>query len=363
MAPVLLALTSRPQHFEAVFCATGQHAELLEHALEPFGLTPDIDLQLMRAGQTPSQVAARVLEGMDRVLSDTAPDVVLVHGDTTTTLGAALAAFHARIPVGHVEAGLRSGDLDNPFPEEGNRIIADRLSRYCYAPTEGARQNLLRELIPDQRILVTGNTAIDALLHVAGRLEAQGGLDWREISTALAEVMGDASRRLVLVTAHRRESFGAGLRNICAALRQLADAHADWVLVYPVHPNPAVRSAADQQLGGCANVLLIDPLEYQRFVALMRRADLVLTDSGGLQEEAPSLDKPVVVMRARTERPEVLDAGAAVLAGVETDGIVAQVERILGDEAVYRAMAGAANPYGDGRAAERIVEHLARAEC
>ncbi|PWH13482.1 MAG: UDP-N-acetylglucosamine 2-epimerase (non-hydrolyzing) [Ardenticatenia bacterium] len=349
MAPVVRALQRHREQVTVRVCATAQHRQMLDQVLQLFGIQPDIDLDIMQADQTPSRVAAAVLTGMEEVLAYERPDWLLVQGDTTTVMAAAIAAHHARVRVGHVEAGLRSGDKANPFPEEANRIIADHLSDLCFAPTERARRNLLRESIPEHAIVVTGNTVVDALLEVAAQ-PWQPGAD-----SPLAQL--PANGRLILVTAHRRESFGAPLRDICRALRQLA-ARGDVTIAYPVHLNPNVHDVVWQELGNVPGVVLLPPLDYRSLVYLMQRSYLILTDSGGIQEEAPSLGVPVLVLRHVTERPEALEAGVARLVGSETEAIVATASRLLDDAAAYARMRRAVNPYGDGHAAERIVAAL-----
>lgn len=357
MAPVVLRLAAHPG-FEAKVCVTAQHRSMLDSVLEDFAVAPDFDLDVMRERQSLCGIAARVLEGLEPVLARFRPDRVLVHGDTTTTLAAALAAFYHRIPVGHVEAGLRTGDLSAPWPEEANRKVAAVVTDLHFAPTERARRALLAEGVPAERILVTGNTVIDALFLARAKLAASPTL-----SRALAERFAFLSphRRLVLVTGHRRESFGAGFESICRALADLARRNPDIEVLYPVHLNPNVREPVFRILGGLPSVHLIEPLEYLPFVHLMDRAHLVITDSGGIQEEAPSLGKPVLVMREVTERPEAVEAGTVRLVGTDRARILEESERLLRDAAAYRRMATAVNPYGDGHAAERIERALERA--
>lgn len=349
MAPVIQALEARPDQFEARTCATGQHREMLDQVLNLFGIEPQVDLDVMQPGQSPSQVAARVLLGLEPVLQAWRPDWVLVQGDTTTVMAAALCAHHNRVRVGHVEAGLRSYDRANPFPEEMNRVVADHVSDLHFAPTPQARDNLLREGIPARRVYVTGNTVIDALLAVAGR-------PWQPAPDDPLSRL-DPARRLILVTAHRRENFGQPLAGICAALQSLA-ARSDVQVVYPVHMNPNVSGPVHGALAGLPGVLLLPPVDYQRLVYLMKQSTLVLTDSGGIQEEAPSLGLPVLVLREVTERPEGVAAGTARVVGTDPDRIVAEATRLLDDPAAYRSMAQAVNPYGDGQAAQRIAQAL-----
>jgi UDP-N-acetylglucosamine 2-epimerase (non-hydrolysing) len=351
MAPVIQELRRHPERFEAQVCATAQHREMLDQALALFGIAPDVDLDLMQPGQTPSQVAARVLLALEPVLEAQQPDWVLVQGDTTTVMAAALCAHHNQVRVGHVEAGLRSFDRANPFPEEMNRVVADHVSDLHFAPTPQARDNLLREGIRETSIRVTGNTVIDALLQVAKR-------PWEPSEDEPLRQL-DPEKRLILVTAHRRENFGAPLERICSALRTLA-ARDDVQLVYPVHPNPNVWQPVHENLSDAPGVMLLPPVDYQRLVYLMKKSTLVLTDSGGVQEEAPSLGAPVLVLREVTERLEGVEAGTARVVGTDPDRIVAEASRLLDDQAAYQAMARAANPYGDGCAAPRIVAALHR---
>ncbi len=363
MAPVVRELRRHPAHIQARVCATAQHRQMLDQALDLFGIAADIDLNLMQDGQSPSQVAARVLTGLEPILQAERPDWVLVQGDTTTVMAAAIAAHHLKIKVGHVEAGLRSGDRFNPFPEEMNRVIADHLSDLHFAPTERARQNLRREGIPDARILVTGNTVVDALLWAAGqpcppqvqRLLNRAGAN----QDPQSPIPNPRSLiRTILVTAHRRESFGEPLRRICTALRELASRRPDVQVVYPVHLNPNVWGPVHELLEDTPRITLLPPVDYLTLVHLMKHSALILTDSGGIQEEAPSLGVPVLVLREVTERPEAVEAGAARVVGTDPQRILAETERLLDDPAAYAAMARAVNPYGDGRAAERIVAAL-----
>jgi UDP-N-acetylglucosamine 2-epimerase len=351
MAPVVRALAAPSSGIEPVVCVTDQHREMLEQVLAFFDVRPDHRLGVMRANQTPSEVAARVLERLPAVLDAVGPAVVLVQGDTTTTMAASLAAFHARIPVGHVEAGLRTHRLGSPFPEEANRRLTTALARWHFAPTPQARDHLRHEHVPASHIVVTGNPVVDALLWAVERLGD------RHVGPRLPE---DAGRRLILVTAHRRESFGGPLVELCRALRELADRNPDLELVYPVHLNPHVQVTVHRGLTGHPRVHLLPPVTYWELVDLLRRCHLVLTDSGGIQEEAPSLGKPVLVLRDTTERPEGIAAGTARLVGTSRRRIVEETERLLRDPAAHDAMARAHNPYGDGRASERIVGVLRR---
>jgi UDP-N-acetylglucosamine 2-epimerase (non-hydrolysing) len=357
MAPVVLRLAAHPG-FDARVCVTAQHRSMLDSVLADFAIRPDFDLDVMRERQTLCGIAARVLDGLQAVLDSFRPERVLVHGDTTTTLAASLAAFYNRIPVGHVEAGLRTGDLEAPWPEEANRRVTAVVTDLHFAPTERAKRALLAEGVAEARILVTGNTVIDALLLARAKLAASPAL-LRGLAERFAFLRPD--RRLLLVTGHRRESFGAGFESICRALAELARRHPDIEILYPVHLNPNVREPVFRILGGLPAVHLIEPVEYLPFVFLMDRAHLVVTDSGGIQEEAPSLGKPVLVMREVTERPEAVEAGTVRLVGTDFARIVEETSRLLADEVAWRRMATAVNPYGDGRAAARIERALERA--
>lgn len=344
MAPVILALKNEPWANVRVL-ATAQHRHMLDQVLNFFGIEPDIDLDIMRPNQALTVLTARLLLDLDDVLQAEKPDVVLVQGDTTTVMTAALACFYHRIPIGHVEAGLRTWDMQNPFPEEANRVITGRLARWHFAPTESSRQNLLREGIPDKDIVVTGNTVIDALLMTAAK-DLELGFEI------------DPSKRLVLITSHRRENFGEPFRNICRALHTLAKRNLDVQFLYPVHPNPNVKDVAHEMLGNCPNIHLCAPLDYAPFVAAMKRSYLIISDSGGVQEEAPALGKPVLVLRDETERPEAVEQGVVKLVGPNYDRIVEEAQRLLDDESAYREMARGISPYGDGCGAERIVKVL-----
>ncbi|MCZ4059639.1 UDP-N-acetylglucosamine 2-epimerase (non-hydrolyzing) [Pantoea sp. LMR881] len=354
MAPLVKALAQDPA-FESRLCVTAQHREMLDQVLRLFQLQPDYDLNIMRPEQGLTEITCRILQGMKTVLLDFKPDVVLVHGDTTTTLAASLAAFYQQVPVGHIEAGLRTGDLASPWPEEANRKLTGHLASLHFTPTSRSRQNLLQENLSDNRIFVTGNTVIDALLWVRDRV-----LDDADLNAQLAARYPflDTSKKLVLVTGHRRESFGDGFERICSALAQIARQHPDAQIVYPVHLNPNVSEPVNRILSGIENIVLIEPQEYLPFVWLMNRAWLILTDSGGIQEEAPSLGKPVLVMRDTTERPEAVEAGTVKLVGTDVTKIVAEVSRLLTDEAAWQIMSRAHNPYGDGKACGRILQAL-----
>lgn len=354
MAPLVHAL-AQDEEIESRLCVTAQHREMLDQVLRLFSIVPDYDLNIMQPGQSLTEITCRILEGLKTVFTDFTPDVVLVHGDTTTTLAASLAAFYHRIPVGHVEAGLRTGDLWSPWPEEANRTLTGHLARYHFTPTDSSQQNLLRENLPASHIFVTGNTVIDALFWVRNRILSDDSL---KNSLAARYPFLDADKKLILVTGHRRESFGGGFERICNALAEIARLHPDTQIVYPVHLNPNVSEPVNRILRGIDNIILIEPQEYLQFVWLMDRAWLILTDSGGIQEEAPSLGKPVLVMRDATERPEAVAAGTVKLVGTDGAKIVSEVTRLLTDEDAWHAMSRAHNPYGDGLACQRIVQVL-----
>lgn len=353
MAPVVKAL-AEAEAADARVCVTAQHREMLDQVLELFGIAPDYDLDLMRPGQDMTDITASVLQGLRPILKDFQPDILLVHGDTTTTLSASLAAYYQRIPVGHVEAGLRTGNIYAPWPEEVNRKVAGAIARFHFAPTDRARGNLLREGVEEGHVTVTGNTVIDALLDVATRLESEPGLA-NDVQSRFDFL--DSSRRLLLVTGHRRESFGGGFERICRSLSELA-ARDDLQIVYPVHLNPNVQEPVNRFLGRLENVHLIEPQDYLPFVYLMNRAHIILTDSGGVQEEAPSLGKPVLVMRDTTERPEAVDAGTVKLVGTDIRTITESVNELMDNAEAYAEMSRAHNPYGDGEAAHRIRRAL-----
>jgi UDP-N-acetylglucosamine 2-epimerase (non-hydrolysing) len=351
LCPLIRELRSH-QQWEVPICVTAQHRSMLDQVLEAFQVNPDYDLDIMRPNQTLTGLTARILEALEPVLADAAPDILIVQGDTTTTLAGALAGFYHRIPVAHVEAGLRTGDPAHPFPEEMNRVLTGRLADLHFAPTPRAAANLAEEGIPEARIHVTGNSGIDAVLYVRDALE----------SGALAAPQWpclDERLRLIVVTSHRRENFGPGFVREMRALARLAE-RPDVEIVYPVHRNPNVLDTAHKLLGGRANVHLLEPLPYVHFVDLLRRAYFLITDSGGIQEEAPSLGKPVLVMRQKTERPEAVEAGTVKLVGTDEDRIVAEAARLLDDSAEYTRMTRVHNPYGDGQASRRIAEILAR---
>ena len=344
MAPVVLAL-KKESWADVKVLATAQHRQILDQVLDFFEIEPDIDLDIMRPNQSLTALTSRLLLDIDDMLLAEKPDAVLVQGDTTTVMAMALVCFYHRIPVGHVEAGLRTWDIQNPFPEEANRVIAGKLARWHFAPTQVSSENLLKDNIPDSQIYVTGNTVIDALLMTTDK-----DLD---IGVEL-----DDSKRLVLVTAHRRENFGEPFAEVCRALKALAQANPDVQFLYPVHPNPNVKDVAHQHLMGIPNFILCDPLDYPPFVAAMKRSYLILTDSGGVQEEAPALGKPVLVLRNETERPEAVEQGVVKLVGPNYDAIVKETQNLLDNEQAYRAMARGVSPYGDGMAAGRIVNIL-----
>lgn len=356
MAPLALSLAADAR-FDAKLCVTAQHREMLDQVLQLFAIQPDFDLNIMKPGQDLTDITTAILQGMKGVFSQFKPDIVLVHGDTTTTFATSLAAFYQQIPVGHVEAGLRTGNLYSPWPEEGNRKLTSALAALHFAPTDTSSQNLQLEGVPTHHIGVTGNTVIDALLDVANKLKTDSTLQQR-FCQQFAFLAPE--RRIVLVTGHRRESFGDGFERICQALAATAQAFPDVDIVYPVHLNPNVREPVNRLLAGIANVHLIEPLDYLPFVYLMNRAHIILTDSGGIQEEAPSLGKPVLVMRDTTERPEAVEAGTVKLIGTTVAVITENLGTLLEDESVYNHMARAHNPYGDGNACQRIVQALAR---
>ncbi|MFC3724204.1 non-hydrolyzing UDP-N-acetylglucosamine 2-epimerase [Neoaquamicrobium sediminum] len=353
MAPVVAAFRA-DSAFETLVCVTGQHRTMLDQVLGIFGIEPDIDLDIMTPGQSLTDITVRVLQGMEKVIREHRPDVVLVHGDTTTAMAAALAAFYHQVPVGHVEAGLRTRDIMRPWPEEMNRSVIDVVGRWLFAPTPQARQALLDERIDGSRIAVTGNTVIDALLMASDLIEGDAA---RQNAIASDFTYLDPAKRLLLVTGHRRENFGGGLRRMCEALARLAR-RGDVQVVYPVHLNENVQQAARETLSGVDDVFLIDPLEYLPFIYLMRRSHLIITDSGGIQEEAPSLGKPVLVTRDVTERPEAVAAGTARLVGTDPDVIVREAEKLLDSPDAYRRVSEISNPYGDGKAAQRILEAI-----
>jgi len=354
MAPVVKACKARPE-LEIKVCVTAQHRQMLDQVMEIFGLKADFDLNVMAPNQTLADVTCKVLKGMEEVFAEWKPDMILVQGDTTTVMAAALAAFYHKIAIGHVEAGLRTGNLYSPWPEEANRLIAGCLANQHYAPTPRSRDNLLKENKDPATVFVTGNTVIDALHEAVKIMDGDAALKAR-LATQFPFL--DPAKRLVLVTGHRRENFGEGFIHICNAIKRVAS-RPDVQVVYPMHMNPNVRKPVNEILGGLANVNLIEPLDYLSFLYMMRQSYLIMTDSGGVQEEAPSLGKPVIVMRDTTERPEAVDAGTVILAGTETESMASAAERLLDDAAFYDKMARAVNPYGDGLAARRIAELVA----
>lgn len=355
MAPLVKHLES-DAYFDVGVCITAQHRQMLDKVLDLFSIEPDYDLNVMQPGQSLTELTARIIQGMEPVLHDFQPDMVLVHGDTSTTFCASLACYYQQIPIGHVEAGLRTGDLYSPWPEEANRKLTGAIAKYHFSPTEKARQNLLDENIDSQKILVTGNTVIDALLYAKNKIDAD--------SSMLAESfhkffpMLDETRRVVLVTGHRRENFGQGFEQLCEALQKIALAYPSCDIVYPVHLNPNVQEPVNRLIGDIDNIYLIPPVDYLPFVYLMMHAKIILTDSGGIQEEAPSLGKPVLVTRNTTERPEALEAGTVKLVGTSPDRIMEEVSNLLENNGYYNEVAFAHNPYGDGAACDRIVKFL-----
>ena len=363
MAPLVREFRKYPEKFKTTVCVTGQHRQMLDQVLDIFGIIPDYDLNIMRSGQDLYDVTARVLTGMRDILTSNAPDIVLVHGDTTTSTAAALAAFYRQIPVGHIEAGLRTHNIYSPWPEEMNRQLTGRIASWHFSPTPLSRENLLRENIPGERILVTGNTVIDALYMVVERINTDHNLR-KSLEKGLLQAGYDTSRleggrRLVLITGHRRENFGTGFINICEAIKELTHRFPEVDFVYPMHLNPNVRQPIHKVFGdslqGLGNMFFIEPLEYLSFVLLMERSCLVLTDSGGIQEEAPGLGKPVLVMRDTTERPEAVESGTVRLVGTDYGRITSEVSTLLNDSTAYNSMSKAVNPYGDGQACPRIV--------
>ena len=358
MAPLVKALQKDTEHFETRVCVTAQHRQMLDQVLEVFGITPEYDLNIMAPNQDLYDITAKVLLGLREVLKDFRPDTVLVHGDTTTSMAASLAAFYMQIPVGHVEAGLRTYNMLSPWPEEMNRQITDRICTYYFAPTEQSRANLLQENIDAKKIFITGNTVIDALLMAVDIISTTAGVK-EKMAKELQEkgyTVGD--REYILVTGHRRENFGDGFLHICKAIKELAALHPEMDIVYPVHLNPNVQKPVYELLSGLSNVYLISPLDYLPFIYAMQHSTLLLTDSGGVQEEAPSLGKPVLVMRDTTERPEAVEAGTVKLVGTNAEAIVSNVTALLLDKEMYKRMSETHNPYGDGQACERIIAAL-----
>ena len=366
MAPLVKEFQKYPDKFKTIVCVTGQHREMLDQVLHIFEIIPDYDLNIMKQGQDLYDVTSRVLLGMRDVLKEVQPDIVLVHGDTTTSTAAALAAFYQQIPVGHVEAGLRTHNIYSPWPEEMNRQITGRIATYHFAPTPLSKQNLIMENVKEAQITVTGNTVIDALYMVVDKIKQDKALD-AELENVLKQSGYDVNRladkkKLVLITGHRRENFGAGFISMCKAIQTLTQKYPEVDFVYPMHLNPNVRKPIHEVFGNdlssLGNMFFIEPLEYLSFVYLMEKSNIVLTDSGGIQEEAPGLGKPILVMRDTTERPEALEAGTVRLVGTDFDKIVNEVSALLEDREYYERMSKAVNPYGDGKACERIIEYL-----
>ena len=358
MAPLVKALQKDTEHFETRVCVTAQHRQMLDQVLEVFGITPEYDLNIMAPNQDLYDITAKVLLGLREVLKDFRPDTVLVHGDTTTSMAASLAAFYMQIPVGHVEAGLRTYNMLSPWPEEMNRQVTDRICTYYFAPTEQSRANLLQENVDAKKIFITGNTVIDALLMAVDIISTTAGVK-EKMAKELQEkgyTVGD--REYILVTGHRRENFGDGFLHICKAIKELAALHPEMDIVYPVHLNPNVQKPVYELLSGLSNVYLISPLDYLPFIYAMQHSTLLLTDSGGVEEEAPSLGKPVLVMRDTTERPEAVEAGTVKLVGTNAEAIVSNVTALLLDKEMYKRMSETHNPYGDGQACERIIAAL-----
>jgi len=351
MCPLIIELKRHQREFKTVVCTTAQHREMLDQVLNIFDVVPDFDLNLMTEDQTLFDITFRALNGLGTLIQQESPDLVFVQGDTTSTFAASLAAYYNRVPIGHVEAGLRTGDKFSPFPEEINRKLTGHIADLHFAPTKTNRDNLVKEGIPPENIVVTGNTVIDALLWVRGKIGSNGER-YRELNCI------DFTRRVILVTGHRRENFGTGLMNICNALREIAQNYEDIELVYPVHFNPNVRRVVSNSLSGIGNIKLIDPLNYAPFVHLMDNCYFIISDSGGIQEEAPSLGKPVLVTRNTTERPEAIEVGAAKLVGTNKDKIISEAERLLTDHNYYENIAHVTNPYGDGKASQRIAKRL-----
>lgn len=358
MAPLVKAFQKDTEHFETRVCVTAQHRQMLDQVLEVFGITPEYDLNIMAPNQDLYDITAKVLMGLREVLKDFRPDTVLVHGDTTTSMAASLAAFYMQIPVGHVEAGLRTYNMLSPWPEEMNRQVTDRICTYYFAPTEQSKKNLLQENIDEKKIFITGNTVIDALLMAVDIISSTPGMEEKIAKELQEKGYTVGSREYILVTGHRRENFGEGFLHICKAIKELAALHPDMDIVYPVHLNPNVQKPVYELLSGVDNVYLISPLDYLPFIYAMQHSTLLLTDSGGVQEEAPSLGKPVLVMRDTTERPEAVEAGTVKLVGTDAEAIVSNVTALLQDKEMYKRMSETHNPYGDGQACERIMAAL-----
>ncbi|MGF1765942.1 UDP-N-acetylglucosamine 2-epimerase (non-hydrolyzing) [Enterovibrio makurazakiensis] len=353
MAP-LFKMLCEDSRFDSKCCVTAQHREMLDQVLDLFDIEPDYDLNIMEPGQSLNQTTSKVLLKLQPVLQDYKPDVVLVHGDTATTFAASLASYYEQVDVGHVEAGLRTGNIYSPWPEEANRRLTASIAKFHFAPTNKSRDNLLLENISDENVIVTGNTVIDSLLLAKEKLEE---LNEADMAKSIPNI--DGSKKIILVTGHRRENFGDGFENICHALTDIASSHDDIEIIYPVHLNPNVREPVNRILAGHHNIRLIEPQEYLPFIYLLTHSHIILTDSGGIQEEAPSLGKPVLVMRDTTERPEAVEAGTVKLVGTNRDSIVTAIEKLITDDSEYKEMSVAHNPYGDGKACEKIIEHLA----
>lgn len=358
MAPLVKAFQKDTEHFETRVCVTAQHRQMLDQVLEVFGITPEYDLNIMAPNQDLYDITAKVLMGLREVLKDFRPDTVLVHGDTTTSMAASLAAFYMQIPVGHVEAGLRTYNMLSPWPEEMNRQVTDRICTYYFAPTEQSKKNLLQENIDEKKIFITGNTVIDALLMAVDIISSTSGMEEKIAKEFQEKGYTVGNREYILVTGHRCENFGEGFLHICKAIKELAALHPDMDIVYPVHLNPNVQKPVYELLSGVDNVYLISPLDYLPFIYAMQHSTLLLTDSGGVQEEAPSLGKPVLVMRDTTERPEAVEAGTVKLVGTDAEAIVSNVTALLQDKEMYKRMSETHNPYGDGQACERIMAAL-----
>lgn len=360
MAPLVKAFQNHPERFETKVCVTAQHREMLDQVLSLFDITPDYDLNIMKPGQDLYDITANVLLGMKAVLQEYKPDIVFVHGDTTTTFAASLAAFYQQIRIAHIEAGLRTGDIYSPWPEEANRQLTTQITAYHFAPTQTSEANLLKENVKKERIVVTGNTVIDALFLALDKIRTNPSLEQDIVAKLSSLFPFNPNKKMILVTGHRRENHGQGFINICTALKTLAENNPDIDIVYPVHLNPNVQKPVKAILGEIANVYLIEPLQYEGFIYLMNQSHFIITDSGGVQEEAPSLGKPVLVMRDTTERPEALEAGTVKLVGTDTVKIVAEAQLLLDSDEAYNAMSKAHNPYGDGKACEKVINFLSK---
>lgn len=358
MAPLVKMLENEKESFQVKVCVTAQHRQMLDQVLEVFEITPDYDLDIMAPNQDLFDITGKVMLGIRTVLEDFSPDIVLVHGDTTTSMAASIAAFYKRIPIGHVEAGLRTYNLASPWPEEMNRQLTDRICTYYFAPTKVSAKNLIQEKVNQEQIHITGNTVIDALLMAVDIIEHKSGVKQMVFDVIKEKGYEIGHRKYVLITGHRRENFGDGFLNICKAIRSLSEMYPEFDFVYPVHLNPNVQKPVFQYLSGLSNVYLISPLDYLPFIYAMQHAYLILTDSGGIQEEAPSLGKPVLVMRGTTERPEAVEAGTVKLVGTDSDLIIQNVASLISDAVLYKKMAETHNPYGDGHACQRIIEAL-----